>query len=185
MDTFVELPVDWLIGWIGFFNLQFGWLNVWLSWLKASRRSLTVSMFVCWILRWPTSDILHPKFQLAPQPHHNHITLTLNGCGVGVVLVWCGCVAVVVRAGLGEWCHLWSTVYLSIRLHHAFLFNIIIVNIWGHMLWVCLAISLSERLIQKLEWVWMTQYKRPLTTLVTTGVVSLVYYLHCGVDYGL
>jgi len=27
--------------------------------------------------------------------HHNHTTLTLNGCGVGVM-----------RAGLGEGCHL-------------------------------------------------------------------------------
>ena len=63
-----------------------------------------------------------------PQPHHNHSTLTLNGCGVGVVSVWCGCGVVVVsvwlwygcgvgvvvvRAGLGEGCHLWATVYVT------------------------------------------------------------------------
>ena len=48
----------------------------------------------------------------------------LNGCGVSVVwlwygcelvvLVWCGCGAVVVRAGLGEGCHLWATVGLDL-----------------------------------------------------------------------
>ena len=53
----------------------------------------------------------HTHTTTAPHQHHNHTT-TLNGCGVGVGVVWCWCGVVVVRAGLGEGCHLWATVIL-------------------------------------------------------------------------
>jgi len=33
-----------------------------------------------------------------------------------VVLVWCGCGVGVVRAGLGEGCHLWATVHVTYTL---------------------------------------------------------------------
>ena len=52
-----------------------------------------------------------------PHQHHNQTTLTLNGCGVGVVSVWCGCGVGMVRAGLGESCHLWATVNSRHRCH--------------------------------------------------------------------
>ena len=83
-------------------------------------------------IRWPTSDILHPN-QLAPQPHqhhnhttttptpqphHNHTTPTPHQHHNRLKLVWCGCGAVVVRAGLGEGCHLLATVLLYTNTAH-------------------------------------------------------------------
>ena len=50
----------------------------------------------------------HTNTTNAPLPHHT--TVTLNGCGVGVVWLWCGCGA---RTSLGEGCHLWATVKIS------------------------------------------------------------------------
>ena len=57
-----------------------------------------LSSLLWMILRWPTSDNLHAN-QLTLHQHHNRLKLVRCGCGVGVV-----------RAGLGEGCHLWATV---------------------------------------------------------------------------
>jgi len=59
-------------------------------------------------IRWPTSDNLHPN-QLAPHPYHNHTTPTPHQHHNRLKLVWCGRGVGVVRAGLGEGCHLWAT----------------------------------------------------------------------------
>jgi len=86
-------------------------MQLW-CWCGVARTTTTLTLNGCgvgvvWL--WYDCGAVVVRATPTPQPHHNFKRLWC-WCGVGVVWCWCG--AVVVRAGLGEGCHLWATVIL-------------------------------------------------------------------------